>query len=433
MINIASWNIRGLNRVPKQNEVRDVVNSNKLSICAILESHVSIARLNGICYFVFPSWSRLSNNNVCERGTCIIIGWNPNEVRLMILAMTDQVVHCVVKTIDDKWQCFIYFVYADNYYIKRRKLWDSLNYHNVSIGMHPWVILGDFNVSLEIEESTASSSSCTLAMREFRDCIENINMVDVNHCGFKYTWNQRPNSSSGIIKKIDRVMANDVFINGYTNAYVTFQPYRTSDHCPAVLRVPVDMEKKVRSFKFSNYIAKKEGFKATVQRGWNLEVHGYSMYRLVQRLRIMKKDLRKLMWCNGDVHEKVKQSLRVLEEAQRVLDNAPDDRSCRENASDALKVYNQALLDEESFLKQKSKIEWLRVGDRNSAYFHRVAKGRVNRNRIEALLDSNGIMVEGSSVPPMIVQHYEHFLGVATVCEEFHDPGSLFLNKISQQ
>lgn len=42
MFSIASWNIRGLNRLTKQNEVREVVRENGLSMCAILESHVDI-------------------------------------------------------------------------------------------------------------------------------------------------------------------------------------------------------------------------------------------------------------------------------------------------------------------------------------------------------------------------------------------------------
>ncbi|XP_071695286.1 uncharacterized protein [Rutidosis leptorrhynchoides] len=397
-----------------------------------LGSHVSIAKLSDICNSVFPSWNSISNNNVCASGTRIIVGWNPSEVRLMIVAMTDQVINCVVKTVEDKCECFLSFVYADNYYIKRRQLWNCLQYHNASIGRKPWSILGDFNVSLDIEESIASSSSCTLAMREFWECVKSINMADVNHSGFCYTWNQRPNSSSGILKKIDRVMVNDIFINSFTNAYVIFQPYRISDHCPAVLRIPIEMEKKVRPFKFSNYIATRDDFKDKVRQRWSVDVPGHHIYRVVKRLHMLKKSMRKLMWNNGNVHENVL-TREVLNVAQKDLDDQPSSSECRLRATAAFKVYNQAILDEESLLKQKEKIEWLRVGDGNTAYFHRVVKGRMNRNCIEALLDPNDVMVEGDLVPPLIISHYENFLGVATNCEEFCDPGSLFPNRISHQ
>ncbi|GKC34214.1 hypothetical protein Tco_1046598, partial [Tanacetum coccineum] len=52
-------------------------------------------------------------------------------------------------------------------------------------------------------------------------------------------------------------------------------------------------------------------------------------------------------------------------------------------------AFNEALIMEERFLKQKAKIEWLRVGDSNSAYFHKAVKGRVSRSIIDVVSDSN--------------------------------------------
>ena len=49
MYSIASWNIRGLNCTPKQSEVRQVINENSLNVCAILESHVDISKLERVC------------------------------------------------------------------------------------------------------------------------------------------------------------------------------------------------------------------------------------------------------------------------------------------------------------------------------------------------------------------------------------------------
>ncbi|XP_071740587.1 uncharacterized protein [Rutidosis leptorrhynchoides] len=266
--------------------------------------------------------------------------------------------------------------------------------------------MGDFNVSLNVGESAAGSSCSTLAMREFRECVDNINMSDLNQSSFQYTWNQRPNSLSGILKKIDRAMANDGFISLYTNSYVIFQPYRISDHSPAVLKIPVATMKKPKPFKFSNYIAKHADFHDTVATVWNQNIQGHATYCVVKKLHLLKSPMRKLMWSKGDIHKK---------------------------ESEVLKSYNEILLEEESLLKQKAKIEWLRVGDSNSAYFHRVVKGRSNRNRIETVTDSHGNLLEGAAVPIAFVQHYENFLGTSVVCEEVLDPGSLFTNRVTPQ
>ncbi|GKA98105.1 hypothetical protein Tco_0825999 [Tanacetum coccineum] len=71
---LAAWNIRGLNRTPKQSEVPQVVNENQLSVCAILESHVDLSALSKVCSKVFCSWDWTSNASLCPFGCRIIVG-----------------------------------------------------------------------------------------------------------------------------------------------------------------------------------------------------------------------------------------------------------------------------------------------------------------------------------------------------------------------
>ena len=53
MYSVATWNIRGLNRTPKQSEVRQVIHENHLNVCVILESHVNISKMECLCEGVF--------------------------------------------------------------------------------------------------------------------------------------------------------------------------------------------------------------------------------------------------------------------------------------------------------------------------------------------------------------------------------------------
>lgn len=94
-------------------------------------------------------------------------------------------------------------------------------------------------MSLNLEDSSACSSSIIMAMNEFKDCVEALYIEDINQTGLQFKWNQRPNSDMGILKKLDRVMANDKFINVFTNTYAEFCAYRISDHSPTILKVPV--------------------------------------------------------------------------------------------------------------------------------------------------------------------------------------------------
>ncbi|XP_071704795.1 uncharacterized protein [Rutidosis leptorrhynchoides] len=340
----------------------EVVNGNKLCLCAILESHVLINKLNNICNNVFPNWQWLSNSNYCKGGMRIIVGWDPSVVTVMVLSASDQVIHCLLEMVTDKKQFYASFVYAHNLYGKRRALWHDLARHSAFVGSHPWVILGDFNVSLELEESSSGSSKVSLAMREFQECIEQIRMTDINHSGFQFTWNQCPNASTGILKKIDRVMGNDIFLNDFVNAFALFEPYRISDHCPAILRIPGTVVLKPKPFKFCNFVAKHDNFEETVRAAWGVEVHGCHMFKLVNKLKGLKKPLRKLAWQRGNLHKRVIELREKLDDAQRELDKNPNSIVARNSEAQCLRDFNDALIEEEVFLRQKEKsigYEWV--------------------------------------------------------------------------
>ncbi|KAK1424413.1 hypothetical protein QVD17_19742 [Tagetes erecta] len=71
----------------------------------------------------------------------------------------------------------------------------------------------------------------------------------------------------------------------------------------------------------------------------------------------------------------------------------------------------EAILDEERFLKQKSKVHWLAEGDANIKYFHNTLKCRNHRAPFVVITDSNGILHEGKAVPKTFVDHYVGFQG----------------------
>ncbi|KAK1421739.1 hypothetical protein QVD17_24328 [Tagetes erecta] len=75
-------------------------------------------------------------------------------------------------------------------------------------------------------------------------------------------------------------------------------------------------------------------------------------------------------------------------------------------------MFKEASIDEERFLKQKSKVEWLAEGDNNTVFFHNSLKSRNHRSRIDVIMDGGGCIYEGENVQKAFVTHYENFLGV---------------------
>nr|GEX84452.1 hypothetical protein [Tanacetum cinerariifolium] len=232
--------------------------------------------------------------------------------------------------------------------------------------------------ALYLEDSTTGSSQFDIFMREFKECVEEIEVMDVISTGLQFTWNQNPKGNDGILKKIDRILANLAFNDKFIGAHAIFMPYRISNHAPAILKIPLHAKMDQRPFKFTNLLVHNSLFKSVVQDEWSKKVSGFYMFQVVKKLKMLKKPFR-----------------RLTEEAAYV------------------QAFNDALLMEEHFLKQKAKVNWLKLGDSNTEYFHKVVKSHRSRNRIEAVMDSNGTLLTNDQVVNGFVKHYEAFLGQA--------------------
>nr|GEX79797.1 hypothetical protein [Tanacetum cinerariifolium] len=87
------------------------------------------------------------------------------------------------------------------------------------------------------------------------------------------------------------------------------------------------------------------------------------------------------MICN--LHDRVNRLHVELDEAQKAIDRDPSCSTLRDEHAHYLLVFKEASLDEERFLRQKAKVEWLNAGDSNMAYFHRMDTSKCMRNRID--------------------------------------------------
>ncbi|GJR14466.1 RNA-directed DNA polymerase, eukaryota, reverse transcriptase zinc-binding domain protein [Tanacetum coccineum] len=284
-------------------------------------------------------WKWTSNGSICSKGSRIILGWNDDIVDVMIMAQTNQVMHVQINIRADNKSLFCSFIYADNYYVDRHALWNNLTAHASLMRDKPWALLGDFNVALNLEDHSCGGYEPNIAIREFKE-----------------------------------IMCNILFNNDFPGSFAIFQPYRISDHSLCVLRIPKVSKPKHKPFKFSNFLVYKEGFRDVVDTGWNLNVNGCAMYRVVKQLKGLKTPLRKLLHNQGNLHDRVNHLRVELDEAQKAIDRNPSCSLLRDEHAHYLMAFKEASLDEERFLRQKSKIEWLNVGDFNTAYFYKIVK-----------------------------------------------------------
>ncbi|GJR01111.1 hypothetical protein Tco_0524095 [Tanacetum coccineum] len=384
-----------------------------------------------ICPFVFRHWNWTSNGTCCSKGTRIILGWNHNDVDIVVINQDDQSIHVRVWLKVERKELFCTFVYAHNKYTQRRSLWNNLRLHKHYVRDRPWCILGDFNAALFLHDYSVGNSRIDISMREFKECVEDLEVMDVQHSGLQYTWTQKPKGNEGLLKKIDRVMANLMFNDVFAGSHAIFKPYRNSDHAPSVLCIPTMIKPKPKPFKFYNLLTCNDNFKKVVSDGWSTQVSGFHMFRVTKKLKMLKKPLRKLLYDKGNLHNNVNQLRNDLDQVQIRLDVDPFNESIREEEAMVLAAFNDACLMQEKFLKQKAKIDWLREGDSNSAYFHKLVKSRTSRSRIDVVTSGNGEIFENDQVATAFVSYYEMFLGQPGITSGFCATG-LFRSRLNE-
>ncbi|GKE05171.1 putative reverse transcriptase domain, reverse transcriptase zinc-binding domain protein [Tanacetum coccineum] len=108
-------------------------------------------------------------------------------------------------------------------------------------------------------------------------------------------------------------------------------------------------------------------------------------------MKSLKKPLRKLLRDHENLHDRVVKLRHELDKFQKAIDLNPADSNLRDEEAVYVKAFTKAKIDEERFLKQKSIVKWLDVGDSNSAYFHKSFKSRNQMSRIEVIKDENNV------------------------------------------
>ncbi|GKD99172.1 RNA-directed DNA polymerase, eukaryota, reverse transcriptase zinc-binding domain protein, partial [Tanacetum coccineum] len=376
-----SRGLDGMSSSTKQDEVINLIATERLNVCVILEIHLKSTMLDKVCSKVYGMWNWFSNMKFFDKGCRIIVGCNLDLINMTCVCASKQAMLCVAESTDKKLISFLTFVYASNSGMERKSLWKDLNRHKVITNGHPWAISGDFNVTLNPNEHSVGSSSITNDMVEFKDCINQVKVEDLSSAGLHFTWTKnlqkvKLGDYSGILKKLDRIMISEDFLNKYPQAHAIFLPYFISDHSPALLIIPNGMRSKKRSFKFANYITDKVDFCKIVEDRWKLDVGGLHMFNLVKKLETLKHPLNNLNRSNGNLVEKVKVLKDDLKKIQTEIDADPYDKNLRDKGKVVLEKYIEVVKDEEKLLFQKFKIKWLSYGDKNNSFFYKMLKGR---------------------------------------------------------
>ncbi|XP_074315406.1 uncharacterized protein LOC141651602 [Silene latifolia] len=332
MVNLGFWNIRGLNSLNKQKEIKWFLHNNNLGLFGLVETKVKAVHWNKVRNAICSDWSICTNNSFANGGRIWLL-WNSGLLEVDILDITSQTIHAQITIKGNNIVFRFTLVYGYNKPAETVDLWKSLQRYK-SMHHGPWLVGGDFNNLLFSNERLGGAEVILADIKPFQDCLHCCDLTDIKAIGSFFTWEQQTRAGDFV--------------------YPFGKP----------------LTRKPR-FKYFNMWRLDPKFSQVVSEGWHKEFRGTQMFQHVSKLKHLKHDLKKSnKGALGDIENKVKVAKVALHKMQEELISNPMDPGL------------------------KAKVDWTAMGDDNTHYFHSQLKHRRAQNKVIQIKDQGGSVSE---------------------------------------
>ncbi|XP_075080165.1 uncharacterized protein LOC142165528 [Nicotiana tabacum] len=209
----------------------------------------------------------------------------------------------------------------------------------------PSLIMWDFNTIMSIE-----------------DRVQGNPVQEIENSEEKFKW-----TNNHVHSRIDRILVNGEWIQKWLAMEGIIMNPGFLDHCPLKITIDDTKQEGRRPFKFFNYLASHQNFDEIVKQCWRKSI-GHK----IQVARSKLKGIQAQMTLPRNENEAILQEKVAKFELAKWLEV------------------------EESVLKQKSRIKWLKLGDSNTTYFNAYVKYRQTSNHIGRLTNSAGQILQSA-------------------------------------
>ncbi|XP_061374107.1 uncharacterized protein LOC133316380 [Gastrolobium bilobum] len=311
----------------------------------------------------------------------IWILWDDAEVSIQVIQSDHQFVHARVLHKSLSVEELVTFMYASPRHIERLHMWEELCVLASSINNEAWMVLGDFNAMILNTEKKRGGDFCWRSDSEFKDCLDYCLVKDIGFSGPYSTWKR-----NSLYERLDRVCVNDQWNLAWPERDVTHLPFFSLDHCPILLthKSYSDDSNGAKPFRFLAPWLTTEGFNDIVSRCWDSTEHW-----LEARDRFQEEVL---AWHNNYFRSTQKQKNRLHAHIRGIEISLMSryDHNLDMLLRSLWKELESILIREELNWFQRSRCDWIKLGDRNTKFYHSNTVAKRRRNEILTLKNENG-------------------------------------------
>ncbi|KAH1262617.1 LINE-1 retrotransposable element ORF2 protein [Glycine max] len=288
----------------------------------------------------------------------------------------------------------------------KRQLWQRLSDLKSQSQVQCSCLVGDFNCIRNPAERVGSNlcPPDTSIIAEFNDWLAEMEVEDIPCLGKPFTW-FRPNGSCK--SRLDRVLLSDDWVSKWSDSSQHNLERNYSDHYPIMLQSKIT-DWGPKPFRVFNAWLHNKDFNKVVKDCWSAnQPMGWGGYALKCKLQKLKHRLK--IWSKekcGDQDNKVKLIQQKLNDLENSFTAQPTDQQVQELKKLQSELWEQSFL-QESMLRQNSRCKWLKQGESNSAYFHKIINSSRRRNTLRGMQINGGWVDKPTVIKEAVLQHFK--------------------------
>ncbi|MQL98150.1 hypothetical protein Taro_030854 [Colocasia esculenta] len=328
-----------------------------------------------------------------------------DSITILKTDYSDQFITVTVSS-DFYKQFFLTIVHASCVVNERRQRWDYMIDFSATCKA-PWLVGGDFNAYLSPNEKKGGKRRLSKSVMDFQACVSTAGIEDAGFSGSKYTW-YNGQQQNCIWTRIDRLFFNAEWAISCPALHVQHLSKACSDHCPLLISSTAHTKQGPSRFTFQHMWCSHDKFIDDSARAWRMAPTASNpLFNITQKLKHMKLFYRK--WNKevfGNVSLNIQEAEAMLTTAQQAYEDDESETNHIAFTSAKAKL-GQVLLQEERLWRQKSRLKWLKDGDKNTKFFHAYALTQRRNTQICKLHKDDGTVVnEEDEIAELFVDHF---------------------------
>jgi hypothetical protein len=157
-----------------------------------------------------------------------------------------------------------------------------------------WILGGDFNMIMSLEEKTSGSKRLEQDSGKFITLPEKLKLVDIENNNGTFTWSNSRSENQHVSCRLDRFLVTEALIERDLCMESLILPKVGSAHWPITLQLDIEATPKFKPFRFEKFWLTHPDFQQLSKTLWIQDEadHGTKMYRFQQRLKNFKQVLK---------------------------------------------------------------------------------------------------------------------------------------------